>query len=578
MKWIYRVIIMAFLIFVITIPLVRADELDDITHQLEDTKKILNDIHAATQTNEQQLTNLRQQITAIKAKVTNIEVEIQKKEKEVQTGEQALEHQHNLLNQRAYSYYKNVGKNQSSLITLLIANDFSTSVQNFFYQKSLIDEDRRMIIKIVAYIKDLEEKKKTLQSEKDRLASVKDTVDKQSTFLAGEVEKSKKYEAELQQKIASLTSRQQEILAQKLASLNIPKSAGTTMGGCTDDRSVDPGFSPRFAFFTFGVPNRVGLNQWGAKGRAEAGQNAEQILKAYYNADYTTGYNQGINIHVTGSNEYGQSFDDNWNIEEYLTHLYEMPTAWPAEALKAQAIAARSYALSVTNDGQSTICPSQSCQVVKKEQNNDAWKNAVHDTAGIVMTNGGKPIKAWFSSTHGGYVFKTGEIGWGDTSWTKHAQDTSSNVSNFGDLLNNAYDKNSPWFYCDWGARASYGKTAWLKADELADIANALMLAKRDASIQNHLAQPDKPNPDGVETWDSSRVKSELKNRGGNPFNSVSDVNIGWDSGGGRVNTVTISGDGGSQSFDGGEFKNFFNLRAPANIQIVGPLFNIEKR
>lgn len=578
MKWIYRVIIMAFLIFVITIPLVRADELDDITHQLEDTKKILNDIHAATQTNEQQLTNLRQQIAAIKAKVTNIEVEIQKKEKEVKTGEQALEHQHNLLNQRAYSYYKNVGKNQSSLITLLIANDFSTSVQNFFYQKSLIDEDRRMIIKIVAYIKDLEEKKKTLQSEKDRLANVKDTVDKQSTFLAGEVEKSKKFEAELQQKIASLTSRQQEILAQKLASLNIPKSAGTTMGGCTDDRNVDPGFSPRFAFFTFGVPNRVGLNQWGAKGRAEANQNAEQILKAYYNADYTTGYNQGINIHVTGSNEYGQSFDDNWNIEEYLTHLYEMPTAWPAEALKAQAIAARSYALAVTNDGQSTICPSQSCQVVKKEQNNDAWKNAVHDTAGIVMTNGGKPIKAWFSSTHGGYVFKTGEIGWGDTAWTKHAQDTSSNVSNFIDLLNNAYDKNSPWFYCDWGARASYGKTAWLKADELADITNALMLAKRDASIQNHLAQPDKPNPDGVETWDSSRVKSELKNRGGNPFNSVSDVNIGWDSGGGRVNTVTISGDGGSQSFDGGEFKNFFNLRAPANIQIVGPLFNIEKR
>jgi SpoIID/LytB domain protein len=577
MKWIYRVIFVALLIFLTTFPLVRADELDDITHQLEDTKKILNDIHAATQTNEQQLSNLRQQIAAIKAKVTNIEVEIQKKEKEVQTGEQALEHQHNLLNQRAYSYYKNVGKNQSSLITLLIANDFSTSVQNFFYQKSLIDEDRRMIIKIVAYIKDLEEKKKTLQSEKDRLASVKDTVDKQSTFLAGEVEKSKKYEVELQQKIASLTSRQQEILAQKLASLNIPKSAGTTMGGCTDDRNVDPGFSPRFAFFTFGVPNRVGLNQWGAKGRAEANQNAEQILKAYYNADYTTGYNQGINIHVTGSNEYGQSFDDNWNIEEYLTHLYEMPTAWPAEALKAQAIAARSYALAVTNDGQSTICPSQSCQVVKKEQNNDVWKNAVHDTAGIVMTNGGKPIKAWFSSTHGGYVFRTGEIGWGDTAWTKHAQDTSSNVSNFSDLLNNAYDKNSPWFYCDWGARASYGKTAWLKADELADITNSLMLAKRDANIQNHLAQPDKPNPDGVETWDASRVKSELKNRGGNPFNLVSDVNIGWDSGGGRVNTVTISGDGGSQSFDGGEFKNFFNLRAPANIQIVGPLFNIEK-
>ena len=35
---------------------------------------------------------------------------------------------------------------------------------------------------------------------------------------------------------------------------------------------------------------------------------------------------------------------------------------------------------------------------------------------------------------------------------------------------------------------------------------------------------------------------------------------------------------GREESFDGEEFKNFFNLRAPANIVIVGPLFNIEKK
>ena len=255
-----------------------------------------------------------------------------------------------------------------------------------------------------------------------------------------------------------------------------------------------------------------------------------------------------------------------------------MPTSWPAEALKAQAIAARSYALAATNNGQNTICPSQSCQVVKREQNSEAWLSAVRDTAGIVMTNGGQPIKAWFSSTHGGYVLSSGMIGWSSTAWTKNAQDTSSSVSNFADLINNAYDKNSPWFYCDWGARGEYNKTAWLKPAELADIVNALMLAKRDDSTQNHLAQLDKPNPDGVDTWDAEKVKSELRNRGGSPYNSVSDVSIRWDSGSGKTNTVTINGDGGSQSFDGGESKGFFNLRAPANIQIVGPLYNIEKR
>ena len=69
-----------------------------------------------------------------------------------------------------------------------------------------------------------------------------------------------------------------------------------------------------------------------------------------------------------GENEYGQTFDDNWNIEEYLKHLYEMPSGWPSEALKSQAIAARSYALSYTNNGSGSICPSQQCQVVKRSR------------------------------------------------------------------------------------------------------------------------------------------------------------------------------------------------------------------
>lgn len=570
--------VLCLLILSLTVIIVHADEYDDISKQLDNLKRDLSASQQATKTNETTLKNLNDQLSSIKVKVQNLEVQISRKQKEVEVGEKALKYQKELLNGRAFSYYKNIGKNTSSLLQLITAKSFSNSVQNFFYQKALLDEDKRTIIRIVTYIKDLEEKRATLQTEREKLTVIKADVDKQAQFLAGEVNKSKQFEAELQSKIASLTARQQDIVAQKQASLNIPKTAYTSQGGCVDDRNVDPGFSPRFAFFTFGVPNRVGLNQWGAKGRAEQSQNAETILKAYYNADYTTGYDTGISIHVVGSNEYGQSFDDTWSIEEYLTHIYEMPTSWPAEALKAQAIAARSYALAATNNGQNTICPSQSCQVVKREQNSEAWLSAVRDTAGIVMTNGGQPIKAWFSSTHGGYVLSSGMIGWSSTAWTKNAQDTSSSVSNFADLINNAYDKNSPWFYCDWGARGEYNKTAWLKPAELADIVNALMLAKRDDSTQNHLAQLDKPNPDGVDTWDAEKVKSELRNRGGSPYNSVSDVSIGWDSGSGKTNTVTINGDGGSQSFDGGEFKGFFNLRAPANIQIVGPLYNIEKR
>ncbi len=255
-----------------------------------------------------------------------------------------------------------------------------------------------------------------------------------------------------------------------------------------------------------------------------------------------------------------------------------MPTNWSMEALKAQAVAARSYALAATNNGQNSICSSQSCQEVKTEENDSNWKAAVDATKGWVMTSGGQPIKAWFSSTHGGYEFSSSDIGWSSTPWTKEAKDTSANVSNFSDLQNNAYDKVSPWFYCDWGARAQYNKTAWLQSGEFSDIVNVLLLAKADSSTQQHLSQIDKPNPDNVDTWDVNRVKQELKNRGITPYENISSAGVDWDTGSGKTTTIHVNGDAGSTSFNGNDFKNFFDLRAPANIQIVGPLYNVEQR
>jgi peptidoglycan hydrolase-like amidase len=193
------------------------------------------------------------------------------------------------------------------------------------------------------------------------------------------------------------------------------------------------------------------------------------------------------------------------------------------------------------------------------------------------MVQGGNPIKAFFSSTHGGYVFSTGDLaGWSATSYTKRAVDTpSGSVSSFSDLRSNAYDKDSPWFYCDWGARSAYGGTAWLKSDEVADIVNVLLLAKQDGSTQEHLVQTDKPNPDGVDTWDAGTVRSKL---GDAAYNSVDNVSISFDTGTGQTTSVSVSGDGKSNTFSGSDFKTYFNLRAPSNIQIVGPLFNVEKR
>lgn len=547
-------------VFFSFIVMVKADELDDINNAINSLKRDLNSKEA----NYQDL-NIR--LNEIKNKLLLLEKEINKKETEVKKGEQALTYQKELLNERAKSYYKNVNKNSTLFLSVLVADDLSTSLRKIFYQKTIVDEDKKMIIKIVLYVKNLEEIKKQLEIEKSGLARSKAEVDKQSQFLAGQI-------TQTRSKIAELTAKQQQLIAQKLASLNISRSSSSP-GRCDSDltNGRDPGFSPKFAFFTYGVPNRVGLNQYGAYGRAKSGQSEEQILNAYYDSfELKKDYDKGININVEG---YGS-----FNIEDYVKRIYEIPDNWGDDgftALKAQAVAARSYALSYTANGQRSICATESCQVFKAEPKGGNWERAVNDTAGWVMVQNGSPIKAWFSSTHGGYVLKSSEIGWSDTSWTKHANDFDGSVGNFSDLNSKAYDRDSPWFYCDWGSRSQYNKTAWLKSEELADIVNTILLAKIDSSTREHLYQPDNP-PAGTDNWGSDKVKQELDNRGQKHFNSITNGSVSADFSSGRVSSISFSGDSGDISFSLSEFKDWFNLRAPANIQIVGPLFNIEKR
>lgn len=557
-KRIFSFIFCIFLLFAIVF-VVSADELDDITKQLDSLKKDLQDKEANFQ-------NLNKQLDDIKSRVAFVESEIVKKEKEVRLGEAALSYQRDLLNERARSYYKNINKNAISIINLLTSENLSLSLRNFFYQKTVVDQDRNAITKIVLYIKNLEQKKAELESENSKLVIINKEIDRQSQILAGEISTTRA-------KVVELTVRQQQLIASRIAGLNISRSAGSAIE-CVDDRKLDPGFGSAFAFYTYGIPHRVGLNQYGAKGRADAGQMYEAILRAYYNFDNLQKFDPNTEVKVQGNGPF--------SLEEYTLRIYEVPESWPIESLKAQAIAARSFALRYVSDrrnaGQSDeICTSQDCQVFQSNPKTGQWVQAVRDTEGMVMVQGDQPIKAWFSSTFGGYAHTSGEVWGGERSWTKNFADTSSGVGNFSDLQSNAWDKESKCFYTAQGSRSEYGKSAWLKPSEVADIVNTLLLLQRDSSVSEHLYQLDKSNPAGTDNWDEERVKAELK-KYRNPFSSVSNVSIGADFNGGRTTSVTIAGDAESTTFNGDEFKSRFNLRAPTNISIVGPLYSVEKR
>lgn len=97
------------------------------------------------------------------------------------------------------------------------------------------------------------------------------------------------------------------------------------------------------------------------------------------------------------------------NFEEYLKGILpnEMPVNFAVEALKAQATAARGYALSrLGNYGaDADICDSEACQVYYGARSEHPVANAALDqTHGLVITFEGRVISAVYSSTAGGHT------------------------------------------------------------------------------------------------------------------------------------------------------------------------------
>lgn len=571
MKKIFSILFILFVFifsFYFTLKPAYSDELDDINKKLNELQQALSSSQKATAPLESQLKSLLSQLTSLEQRIKFLENDIVVKKKLIDTGYKDLEKQQTIFNATVRNYYIKT-YSFSPILVFISSADAGNITRILAYQKIGQDQDKALITSIALKLVDLEERKTKLEDEERRLGGAKEKLAAEKTEIEKVVKGAKDYQATLSSQIAQLSAKQKSLIAQKLGSLNLPSSLGAGPLFCTDDRKLDPGFSPALAFFTFGIPHRVGMNQYGAQGRANAGQSHEDILRAYF--ENFSFENRNARIKVQG---YGEM-----DLEEYMLGIYEMPDSFPSEALKAQVIAARSYALSYTNNGEKEICTTQSCQVYKGGNKGGNWEQAVRGTAGKVMVSGGQPITAWFASTAGGYLFQNNDV-WGGEKrpWTKRFRDVNGDVSSFSDIINKSYDKDSPCIYSAQGYRTQYAKSAWLKQSEVADIVNIILLARADGGTKDHLYQTDKPHPYGGELWNEDRVRQELRSRNITPYNSVSDVSVSADFGAGITNTISLNGDAGNISMSGSEFKDWFNLRAPANIQIVGPLFNIEKR
>jgi stage II sporulation protein D len=121
-------------------------------------------------------------------------------------------------------------------------------------------------------------------------------------------------------------------------------------------------------------------------------------------------------------------------LDEYLQGVVpaESPASWPAEALQAQAIAARTYAITTAKSDDFDHYADTRSQVYKGVGIETAATNAaVAATRGRVVTYNGQPVVTYFFSTSGGRTedVENTTLGNEPKPWLKSVEDAYDNVS-----------------------------------------------------------------------------------------------------------------------------------------------------
>ncbi len=125
-------------------------------------------------------------------------------------------------------------------------------------------------------------------------------------------------------------------------------------------------------------------------------------------------------------------------IEQYLYGVVpaEMPASFPAEALKAQAVVARSYLIAQLGSYASfgfDVLDNQSNQVYEGyDGENPVTGMAVDATNSMVLVDHDRPVAAFFHSSSGGY--------------TENSEDVWNDKLGFIRTIEDPYDKNSKYY------------------------------------------------------------------------------------------------------------------------------------
>jgi peptidoglycan hydrolase-like amidase len=557
MKW--RYLIIAAISLGVFAGMVMAEDCGD---NIECIQKQINELTGLLNTNKGEASKIQTKLKSIQSQISVATSKLKITEANIKDRSEKVSTSYIVLAEKVREMYKRM-RTESSLAVLITKTDMGDIQRELTYRQEVNDKDKQTIVILVQEINQLETDKKNLEVQKAQLAKLQAELDKQNAAYQATIK-------DLSSQIAVLSAKQQAIIDARSGSFIT--GVGSVPIGSDYDASIAgfnssaPGGS--FGVFSFGAyTHRKGMSQYGAKARAES-QDYESILEAYY-GKRPVNKDTGGSIKVSGYGE--MDFETT-----YLYGIAEMPADWPEAALKAQAVAARTYAYRIKQSG-GTICTTEACQVFSKSKSDnvpESWKKAVNDTRGKVIED----VVTYYSSTTGGYL---STMGWDTT-------DKSAG----GDWTSKAWESKagSPWFYKAWyrsgykNTDSSCGRKPWLSEEEMADIINSWLVLKngegngvdtgrivpvtiRECKVGNQTGDP----------YSMSELRSKLSN----PVTSISGKPVLTNDGSGNTTNVKFQTNRGEINISGSQFKEVFNTRAPGYISIPQKgfaFFNIERK
>jgi len=466
----------------------------------------------------------------------------------------------------------------------------------FSVQERLISEERTYIL---TKKQGIDNQKAELLAEQQALQKSLDDVNKTIAQLYVEQEQlNTRYrqanasKSLLTSDIANLSKQEQAILNQKAANAN-PPTNGTTPG--TGGAGSGSGSTPPP---TGSVVSNGAIDVY-VDNQLVISSNNPIKISAQNNGDVLVNYSSGNDltsplIPYRGTVEFNKSarrtftgaegtktvqFVNDLPMDEYLLGLGEMPSSWGSngggEALKAQAVAGRTYALrkmmNTSGLGYDILdtTDDQNYVGIGKIYNSYGgnWSSAVAGTSKMVVTVNGNPVETYYSSSSGGYGLSSQEVWGGYRSQAIGGPDRREINGEWQD-----YGLNVP------GSSTSYWKPGGDDSyDNVMTYINAVLFLNLNI---------------GVSSTSQRQMLTNGTNWKGYLGENTAEAQLGtlesivqeYDSGGAIItqNTkwtkeVKVTGTNGTLTLNGSSFKTVYNLLSPGRNALWSTLYDIKK-